>query len=87
MYKKEVIKIDRTHEAIVELRSIRREQDSVEQQVSWFIDNRTQDELLSDPEYIELEAQAFDLFYKERELCKEIERDEFMSHEARLASV
>ena len=74
-------------DAMFELRTIRREQDSVEQQVSWFIDNRTQDELLSDPEYQELEAQAFDLFYRERELCREIERAEFMSHEARLVSV
>ena len=74
-------------DAMFELRSIRREQDSVEVQVSWFIDNRTQDELLSDPEYQALEAQAFDLFYRERELVKAIERDEFMSHEARLVSV
>ena len=74
-------------DAMFELRNIRREQDSVEVQVAWFIDNRTQDELLSDPEYQALEAQAFDLFYRERELVKTIERGEFMSHEARLVSV
>ena len=72
--------------AMFELRTIRREQDSVEVQVSWFIDNRTPDELLSDPEYQALERQAFDLFYRERELCKAIERDDFLSHESRLAS-
>ena len=74
-------------DAMFELRTIRREQDSVEVQVSWFIDNRDSESLLHDPEYMELEAQAFNLFYKERELVKEIERGEFMSHEARLASV
>lgn len=73
--------------AMFELKIIRREQDSVETQVSWYIDNRTSDDLLSDSEYQELESQAFDLFFKERELVKQIERDEFLSHEARLASV
>lgn len=73
--------------AMFELNCLRKEQSSVEQQVSWYIDHRTQDELLSDPEYIELEAKAFDLFYKERELVKQIERAEQMSHEARLACV
>lgn len=73
--------------AIFDLQNIRREQTSVETQISWFIDHKASDELLHDPEYQALERQAFNLFYKERELVKQIERDEFMSHEARLASI
>jgi len=73
--------------AMIDLRSIRREQTSVETQVNWFIDHKTSDELLHDPEFQELERKAFDLFYQERELEKAIERDDFLSHEARLVSV
>jgi hypothetical protein len=86
-YKKGVIDMRKPEDAMFELRSIRREQDSVEVRVAWFIDHKTSDELISDPEYQGLEAQAFDLFYRERELCKEIERDEFLCHEAKLVSI
>lgn len=78
---------DRLTEAMVELRSIRREMNTVEGQVLWFIDNRDSESLLSDPGYQSLERRAFELYRQEKELNAEIGRLDARAHEARMLTV
>ena len=59
---------EQANDLVYELHSLHRKQNEVECRINWYLDHKTSDELLVDPEYKALEAEAWELFHKEQEI-------------------